>query len=92
MSFLFFIAVICFVSGVEHRNGSYNVGSVHRHVLYLSEDIFIWREGCGRSVERMAVRGGVVRVVARGRHERESMSLHSHSLLLLTVWTFPPWA
>jgi hypothetical protein len=86
VSLSFFIAVVCFITGVEHRDGSHNVCSMYHCTLYLSEGIFIWRGRCG-----LAMRGGVVGAVAEGRHERERMSLRSHSLLLLTVWTFPSW-
>jgi hypothetical protein len=85
--FSFLVAVVCFVAGVEHRDGSHDVCSIYRHLLYLSKGILIWRGRCG-----LAMRGGVVRAVAEERHERERMSLRSRSLLLLTIWTFPPWA
>jgi hypothetical protein len=84
-SFSFVIAVIGFIAWVEHRDGPYDVHSMYRHSLYLSKGIFVWGERCG-----LTTRGGVVGAVVEGRHERERMSLRSHSLLLLTVWTFPP--
>jgi hypothetical protein len=84
-SFLFVVAVVGFIAWVEHRDGLYNVRGVYRCSLYLPKGVFIWGERCGPTT-----RGGVVGAVVEGRHERERMSLRSRSLLLLTVWTFPP--
>jgi hypothetical protein len=83
--FSFVVAIIGLIAGVEHRDSSYDVCGMYRRSLYLSKGIFIWRERCG-----LTTRGGVVEAVVGGRHERERMSLRSRSLLLLTVWTFPP--
>jgi hypothetical protein len=84
-SFSFVVAVIGFVAWVEHRDSPYNVRSMYRRSLYLSKGFFIWGERGG-----LTMRGGVVGAVVERRHERERMSLCSCSLLLLTVWTFPP--
>jgi hypothetical protein len=81
------VAVISFITGVKHRDCLHDVCGMHRRLLYLSEGIFVWRGGCGLTTRR-----GVVGVVIEERHERERMSLLSRSLLLLTAWTFPPWA
>jgi hypothetical protein len=82
-SLSFFVAVVGFVTGVKHRDGSYDVCGVHCCSLYLSESILIGRGECGLATER-----GVVGVIVGGRHKR--MIFHSRSFLLLTVWTSPP--
>jgi hypothetical protein len=86
-SFSFVITIIGFVAGVEHRDSLYDVCGMYRRLLYLAEGIFVRGERCG-----LATRGRVVGAIVGGRHEEERMSLRSRSLLLLTVWTFPPWA
>jgi hypothetical protein len=87
VSLSLFVAVIGLVAWVEHRYSSHDVCGVYCCSLYLSKSFFVWEGECG-----LATRKGVVGAVAGGRHERERMSLCSCSLLLLTVWTFPPWA
>jgi hypothetical protein len=87
VSFSFVVAIVGFIAWVKHRDGPYDVRGMYRHSLYLSKGIFVWGERGG-----LTTRGGVVGAVVEGRHERERMSLRSRSLLLLTVWTFPPWA
>jgi hypothetical protein len=84
-SFSFIVTVVGFIAWVEHQDSPYDVRGMYRHSLYLSKGVFIWGERCG-----LTTRGGVVGAVVEGRHERERMSLCSRSLLLLTVWTFPP--
>jgi hypothetical protein len=84
--FSFVVAVVGFIARVEHRDCLDDVCGVYRHSLYLAKGLFIWGDGCG-----LTTRGRVVETVIGGRHERERMSLRSRSLLLLTVWTFPPW-
>jgi hypothetical protein len=96
-SLSFFIAVICFIAGVEHWDSSYDVGSMNHCPLYLSEGDFIWWVDHGGSFTVVRRRGKVLRgkvawAVTGGRHERELMIFRSHSHLLLTVWAFPPWA
>jgi hypothetical protein len=86
-SFSFFVAVVGLVARVEHGNSSHDVCRVYCCSLYLSKSFFVWRGEGG-----LTTREGVVRTVVEGRHERERMSLRSRSLLLLTIWTFPPWA
>jgi hypothetical protein len=86
-SFSFFIAVIGLVAWVKHQDGSHDVCGVYHHSLYLSKSFFVWGGECG-----LITRGGIIGAIIEERHERERMSLRSHSLLLLTVWTFPPWA
>jgi hypothetical protein len=80
----FFVAVVGLIAWIEHRDGSHDVCSVYCGSLDLPKGLFVWGGECGLSMRRG--------VVVEGRHERERMSLRSRSLLLLTVWTFPPWA
>jgi hypothetical protein len=41
-SFSFIVAIVGFIAGVEHRDGSYNICGVHHRLLYLSEGIHVW--------------------------------------------------
>jgi hypothetical protein len=68
-----------------------NVGGVDHHSLYLSSGALVWRQDHGGSFvvvrgEREVVRGEEAAFGAgRGRHERELISFHSCSCLLLTA-------